>query len=60
MESKGKLRLDTLELVAKDLNSNLILIPKEKLNAVQAVLESESSSDMSRRPEQLVPIKVKY
>ena len=43
LESKGNPRLDTLELIAKGLNSELILIPKEKLSAVYAVLESESS-----------------
>lgn len=40
LESKGNPRLDTLELVAKGLNSELMLIPKEKLRVVKAVLES--------------------
>jgi len=39
LESKGNPRLDTLELVAKGLNSNIMLIPREKLAAVLAVLE---------------------
>ncbi len=43
LESKGNPRLDTLELIAKGLNSELMLIPKEKLSAVQAVLEGEST-----------------
>ena len=43
LESKGNPGLDTLELIAKGLNSALLLIPKEKLGAVQAVLESETS-----------------
>jgi len=43
LESKGNPRLDTLDLVAKGLNSELMLIPKEKLNAIQAVLEDEYS-----------------
>lgn len=38
LESKGNPRLDTLELVAKGLKSELLLIPQEKLNAVLAVL----------------------
>jgi transcriptional regulator with XRE-family HTH domain len=38
LESKGNPRLDTLELIAKGLNSELMLIPKEMLNMVQAVL----------------------
>ncbi len=41
LESKGNPRLDTLELVAKGLNSELMLIPKEKVNAVLAVLEGD-------------------
>src|SRR5690554_8216472 len=43
LESKGNPRLDTLELIAKGLNSELMLIPKEKLSAVMALLEQESS-----------------
>lgn len=43
LESKGNPRLDTLELIAKGLNSELMLIPKEKLGAVMALLEQESS-----------------
>ncbi|HAD05411.1 MAG: transcriptional regulator [Desulfuromonadales bacterium GWD2_61_12] len=43
LESKGNPRLDTLELVAKGLNSELMLIPKEKLNAVIAVIENVES-----------------
>lgn len=42
LESKGNPRLDTLELIAKGLNSELMLIPKEKLSAVMALLEQES------------------
>lgn len=43
LESKGNPRLDTLELLAKGLNSELMLIPKEKLGGVMAILEQESS-----------------
>ena len=43
LESKGNPGLDTLELIAKGLNSELLLIPKEKLAAVRAALESEVS-----------------
>jgi len=42
LESKGNPRLDTLELIAKGLNSELMLIPREKLSAVMALLEQES------------------
>lgn len=40
LESKGNPRLDTLELIAKGLNSELMLIPKEKVRAVVTLLES--------------------
>lgn len=43
LESKGNPRLDTLELIAKGLNSELMLIPNEKLTAVLAVLEGGPS-----------------
>lgn len=49
LESKGNPRLDTLELIAKGLSSELMLIPKEKLKAVKAVLESEFI-DISQQP----------
>ncbi len=39
LESKGNPRLDTLELIAKGLNSEIMLIPKEKLGTVLAALE---------------------
>ncbi|MES9902879.1 MAG: helix-turn-helix transcriptional regulator [Sedimenticola sp.] len=42
LESKGNPRLDTLELIAKGLNSEILLIPKEKLHAVKAILEGEA------------------
>ena len=62
LESKGNPRLDTLELIAKGFNSEIMLIPKEKLNAVLAVLEdripdggngdlSEKTSRMSKTKE---------
>lgn len=43
MESKGNPRLDNLELIAQALNSELMLIPKDKLGAVIAVLNEEAS-----------------
>jgi len=42
LESKGNPRLDTLDLIAKGLNSELMLIPREKLGAVMALLEQQS------------------
>ena len=44
LESKGNPRLDTLELIAKGLKSELMLIPKEKLLAVKALLENDASA----------------
>tara|TARA_R110001606_G_scaffold160739_2_gene304737 strand:- start:587 stop:1069 length:483 start_codon:yes stop_codon:yes gene_type:complete len=44
LEAKGNPRLDTLELIAKGLNSDVMLIPKEKLNAVLAILESDGNN----------------
>lgn len=44
LESKGNPRLDTLELIAKGLKSELLLIPQEKLNAVLNVLAEESKA----------------
>ena len=49
LESKGNPRLDTLELIAKGLNSEIMLIPKDKLKAIYALLES-SSSDLAVEP----------
>jgi transcriptional regulator with XRE-family HTH domain len=40
VESKGNPRLDTLELIARGLNSELMLVPREKLNAVLAILSA--------------------
>ncbi len=42
LESRGNPRLDTLELIAKGLKSELLLIPQEKLNAVMAALADDS------------------
>ncbi|GJL83836.1 MAG: hypothetical protein DHS20C01_34700 [marine bacterium B5-7] len=36
-ESRGNPRLDTLELIAKGLRSEILLVPQEKLTAVLAV-----------------------
>ena len=45
LESKGNPRLDTLELIAKGLNSEIMLIPKEKHGAVLAVLEGKAADE---------------
>lgn len=47
LESRGNPQLDTLELIAKGLNSELMLIPKEKVSAVIDVLESVEPDLMS-------------
>jgi transcriptional regulator with XRE-family HTH domain len=56
LESKGNPGLNTLELIAKGLNSALLLIPREKLGAVQAVLESETSELTNKPARQLQDI----
>jgi len=59
LESKGNPRLDTLELVAEGLNSELMLIPRDKLRAVQAILEggtAQSSASDSRGQEDQTPL----
>lgn len=48
IESQGNPRLNTLELVAQGLDSELMLIPKEKHQAVMQLLaESKGSSTQS-------------
>ena len=47
LESKGNPRLNTLELIAKGLKSELMLIPTEKLNLVKKILENESQSSLT-------------
>ncbi len=47
LESKGNPRLKTLELIAKGLNSELMLIPTEKLSMVEAILKSDEFSPSS-------------
>ena len=41
IESKGNPRLDTLELIAKGLNSELMLIPNEKKRQILAILNED-------------------
>lgn len=61
LESKGNPRLNTLELIAKGLNSEIMLIPKEKLAAVQSVLDENTlaameaglSTDQNSKQEQI-------
>lgn len=40
IETKGNPRLNTLALIAKGLNSEILLIPNEKLSKVQSILNS--------------------
>ncbi|WP_372740870.1 helix-turn-helix transcriptional regulator [Neptunomonas sp.] len=56
LESKGNPRLDTLELIAKGLKSELMLIPQEKLLAVKALLENDSSARASGANETHQPL----
>ena len=42
LESRGNPRLDTLELVAKGLRMEVLLIPQEKLRVVRDILEGRT------------------
>ncbi len=44
LESRGNPRLETLELVAKGLRMEILLIPQEKLRAVRDILEGRTSA----------------
>jgi transcriptional regulator with XRE-family HTH domain len=46
LEAGGNPRLENLELVAKGLKLELMLIPQEKLQAVKAILENRSNPDL--------------
>ncbi|UWN51549.1 hypothetical protein ASALC70_03776 [Alcanivorax sp. ALC70] len=48
LEAKGNPRLDTLELVAKGLDSEVMLIPREKLLEVRALLDGEGSGQVGK------------
>ena len=50
LEAKGNPRLETLELIAMGLNGEIVLIPKEKLVAVQAVLEAADAAVPTETP----------
>lgn len=49
METKGNPRLTTLELVAKGLNANLMLVPIDKIPAVLAALSEDSDIYFDRQ-----------
>jgi transcriptional regulator with XRE-family HTH domain len=42
LESRGNPTLDNLDLIAKGLKMELMLIPQEKVNAVKAILEDRA------------------
>jgi transcriptional regulator with XRE-family HTH domain len=43
LESKGNPRLETLELIAKGLKMELMLIPKDKTRAIKNILDNAPS-----------------
>ena len=53
LESKGNPRLETLELIAKGLSSEVMLIPNEKLAAVLEVLEERGAASQSESKKSL-------
>jgi transcriptional regulator with XRE-family HTH domain len=59
LEAKGNPRLDTLQLIAQGLNSELVLIPKEKLSAVMAILEQDPSLHLAPNTYPVAPTSVK-
>lgn len=44
LESRGNPRLDTLELVAKGLRMEVLLVPQEKLRVVRDILEGKTDT----------------
>jgi len=44
LESRGNPRLDTLELVAKGLRMEVLLIPQEKIRMVRDILEGKADT----------------
>ena len=42
LESRGNPRLDTLELVAKGLRMEVLLVPQEKIRVVRNILEGKT------------------
>ncbi|BBI54845.1 hypothetical protein HORIV_72660 [Vreelandella olivaria] len=58
LEASGNPRLNTLELVAKGLNSEIMLIPQEKRDAVLALLAGHitgtPSSDMADNSDSVI------
>lgn len=44
LESKGNPRLNTLELIAKGLKCELMLIPTEKMDRIKEILDNETLS----------------
>ena len=59
LEAKGNPRLDTLQLIAQGVNSELVLIPKEKLSAVMAILEQDPSLHLAPNKYPVAPASVK-
>ena len=53
LESKGNPRLDTLELIVKGLKSELMLIPQEKLAAVNAAMSAGGGYDSNKKKEKV-------
>jgi transcriptional regulator with XRE-family HTH domain len=52
LESRGNPTLGTLELIAKGFNCELMLVPREKLAAVQVMIESGNSEPSQSQPGQ--------
>ena len=57
LESKGNPRLDTLELIAKGLKMELMLIPKDKVRAIKDILDNTSTHPQSHAEQENDPWK---
>lgn len=55
LESQGNPRLDTLELVAKGLNGQVVFIPQEKLSEVMVML-NQKQHEPSQHHENSLPL----
>lgn len=56
LETSGNPRLDTLQLVAKGLKSELLLIPEEKLQAVLDILQREKNTAVTYTVRENTPL----
>ncbi len=54
IESRGNPRLNTLELIAKGLNSELMLIPAKQVSQVKAILNTANNAGTTEKNDTLI------